>query len=147
MNFLIENIYIIWFIVAFIFIVGELFLPGFVVFFFGVAALIVAFETMIFEINPSFQIIQFIVFSGILLFIFHKFFRKEQKQLSSFDAETKNQLVKVIQDILPPQYGKVIFRGSEWSAESHQKILAGEMAEIVSHESIRLVVRKKKNFD
>lgn len=147
MNFLIENIYILWFIVAFIFIVGELFLPGFVVFFFGVAALIIAFETMIFEINPSLQIIQFIIFSGFLLFVFHKFFRKEQKQKSSFDAETENQLVKVTQDILPPQYGKVIFKGSEWSAESQQKIFAGEMAEIVSHESIRLVVKKKKNID
>lgn len=146
MNYLIENPYLLWFTIAFLFIVGELFLPGFVVFFFGVGAFIVALETMLFEVNPSLQIIQFIFFSGVLLFIFHKFFRKKEKIKSSFDVEVENKTVKVVKDILPPKSGKVLFKGSEWNAESDEKIFVGEIAEIINHESIRLIVKKKKVY-
>lgn len=145
-NYLLENIYLVWFLLSFIFIVGELFLPGFVVIFFGVASFIIAIETMIFQVHPSLQLLQFIFFSGVLLFIFHKFFRKETKEISSFDSEIQKRVVKVTQDIVPPKSGKVLFKGSEWSAESDEKILAGEMVEVIDYESIRLIVKKKKNY-
>ena len=144
------SIELIWLIVGIIFLISEIFIPGLVIAFFGIGALITSLTTWL-RLTTSFQL-QIIVFSGssvILLLILRKFLTKifqgkiiKNEEVTSFNLEVE-KIVPVTELIQPGEIGgKVRYHGALWSARSSETITPGESAAIVGCDSLTLIVEK-----
>ncbi len=139
---------LIWFIVGLIFLLAEFIIPGFVIFFFGAGAWIVALIALFFNVPLNFQLLIFLLSSVFLLIFLRKqvtqIFIGRQKKAGSQDDnidEFKGENATVIEEIVPGKPGKVEFHGSQWKAESDDQIAAGKIVEIISTKSITLKVK------
>jgi membrane protein implicated in regulation of membrane protease activity len=138
-----------WLMSGVVLMILEFALPGFVVFFFGIGAIIVGAISWIWDISFNTQLIIFIISSLVLLVTLRRWvkgifvgYTSSQKAIGELSHEFMGQKATVIEAILPDQPGKVEFRGSGWDAESNECIEVGTRVEIVGQESIRLKVRK-----
>jgi membrane protein implicated in regulation of membrane protease activity len=138
-----------WLMGGVLLMILEFALPGFVVFFFGVGAIIVGAIAWMWDISLNAQLIIFIISSLVLLVTLRKWvkgifvgYTTSQKGIGELSQEFMGQRATVIEAILPGQPGKVEFRGSGWDAESDECIEIGTRVQIVGQESIRLKVRK-----
>ncbi len=143
---------IIWTILGLIFIFAEFFIPGLVIAFFGVGALITALTTWI-GITPSIslQILVFTVFSILLLVFLRKFMKSVFMGTSnpdngkvSFDIQV-GEIVPCTEMIIPGEVGgKVKYHGTSWDARSAETIAPGESVKITGRDNITLLVEKIK---
>lgn len=139
---------LVWFIVGLIFLLAEFVIPGFVIFFFGVGAWVVALIALFFNVPLNFQLLIFLLSSVFLLIFLRKrvsrIFIGRQKGAQSQDDnidEFRGETATVIEEIVPGKPGKVEFHGSQWKAESDETISAGKTVEIISTRSITLKVK------
>ncbi len=145
---------LIWFIAGVIFFLAELAIPGFIIFFFGVGAWVVAILALFGLDNLTIQLIIFVVVSVLSLIIFRKkgksIFRGKEKTFESQDDGKLEEFIedfvgkkaKVISDIIPGDInGKVEFRGTQWKAESDEEIKTGAIVEIIARDNITLKVK------
>jgi len=142
---------IFWLICGLLLLLGEVLVPGFILFFFGVAALIVL---LLISIVPPLagmfwlQLILWIVLSVVLVFFLRKkfsgtfqgrMFRSELEDFVGHEAE-------VLEDISPDKAGRIKYRGTTWSALSEKEhIPKGEMALLQrksDDESMTFIVKK-----
>jgi membrane protein implicated in regulation of membrane protease activity len=142
---------IVWAILGIIFIFIEFFIPGLVIAFFGVGALITALTTLLDLTNSiASQLLVFIV-STILLLVF---LRKYVKNIFLGDTrETRGKkdalnieigkIVPVVELIQPGEVGgRVRYQGSTWAAKSNETIAPGESVKILGCENITLIVER-----
>jgi len=139
---------LVWFIVGLIFLLAEFIIPGFVIFFFGAGAWIVALIALFFNVPLNFQLLLFLLSSVFLLVFLRKrvtqIFIGRQKRVASQDEdidEFKGENATVIEEIVPGKPGKVEFHGAQWKAESDKTISVGKTVEIISTRSITLKVK------
>lgn len=119
---------IFWLICGLLLLLAEVLVPGFILFFFGVAALIVL---LLVSILPPFaemfwlQLITWITLSVVLVFFLRKkfsgtfqgrMFRSELEDFVGHEAE-------VLEDIGPDKPGRVKYRGTTWSALSEKEMI------------------------
>ncbi|KAA0210199.1 NfeD family protein [Ignavibacteria bacterium CHB1] len=140
-----------WFILGIVFLIAELFLPGFIIMFFGVGALITALLTQ-FGIISSFniQIIVFIASSVISLLTFRKrwstyFSGNVSHRLGKNESidDIKGKRARVINTITPGGIdGKVEFNGTNWDADAEEIIQSGEIVVIEARNNLRLIVKR-----
>ncbi len=142
---------ILWFLIGLFLILAEFIIPGLLIIFFGVGALIAALYSWIFNPGINTQLIVFIASSVFLLAILRKkmksiFFGKEdQRQQAGEDLEELiGQKAVAITDIVGEKNGKVEFHGTNWTAESDENISAGSIVEIIGKNSITLKVKTFK---
>ena len=145
---------LLWFIVGLVFLLAEFIIPGFIIFFFGVGAWIVALLSMFFNIPLNFQLLIFLLSSILLLLILRKrvtrIFIGRLKRAGSQDDnidEFKGESATVIEEIVPGKPGKVEFHGSQWKAEADDPIPAGKIVKIISTRSITLKVKPMKESE
>jgi membrane protein implicated in regulation of membrane protease activity len=140
------NLPLIWFIIGFAFFMLEFIVPGFILFFFGVAAWIVAILTLFIDIDLN---IQLLIFLGSALASV-AFFRKYLKEKVGMYREAPTMLEDEFigktgiaeTDIYPGRKGKVEFKGTSWDASSEDSITAGQQVRIVETRSILLIVKQ-----
>lgn len=143
----------IWLIIGSLLIVSEIFISGFVVFFFGVGALVTVVATLIFpESSLSSQIAFFtlaslasLLLSGVL---FKKTFRGDESSEHSC-AEIESDDISgadavAVSPISPLVKGRVEFRGTEWDATSEVEIASGRVVTIVGRDNLLLSVKPKQ---
>jgi membrane protein implicated in regulation of membrane protease activity len=143
---------VIWTILGLFFIFIEFFIPGLVIAFFGIGALVTALTTWI-GITPSLslQLIVFIVSSILSLILLRRllkrtFLGKEQEETfdRNFNIEI-GKIIPVIEFIQPGEVGgKVRYQGANWSATASEPIAPGESVEIVGIDGLTLIVEKVK---
>ena len=136
-----------WTVVGLLLILSEFIVPGFIIFFFGVGALLTGCLLFLFEGMPVYlQLVVFAVSSVILLLVLRRLFPgifggKERKSaLPPDDEECAGKMAEVLEPIVADIGGKVSFQGTEWhavSANAHQK---GDYVRIIRRENITLVV-------
>lgn len=137
--------YTIWLVAAIALIVLEFALPGFVVVFFGFAALFVAFLTWIGLISTSgAQLAIFAVVSVVSLVTLRRAFQRwfigtSQDEDVGQDEQLLGQEVIIVDDFINGR-GKVELNGVKWHATASKKLKAGQSARIVSRDSTQLVV-------
>lgn len=149
------NIYIfLWFTLGLIFILSELFIPGFTIFFFGCGAILTGISGLFIPYVADSYILQLIIWltSSILSLIFLRkkfsstFIGKlHQNQTDSFYGKN----AKVTSEIGPGTTGRIRIRGTTWNAESinNQQFITGESVIILSRkesESLTFIVDKIK---
>jgi len=149
------NIYtFLWFALGIVFIISELFIPGFTIFFFGCGAILTGFVGLVIPQVASSYVVQLIIWltSSILSLIFlrkkfsNTFSGKIHKnQTESFYGKT----AKVTDEIGENAPGRISIRGTTWNAESadNQKFFTGDKVLIIKRkesESLTFIVDKNK---
>jgi membrane protein implicated in regulation of membrane protease activity len=151
MDCLIKNPGLLWFLIGIVLMLLEFVIPGFVIIFFGIGAVITAILTWLGILQSSnLQIVIFIVSSLGTLIIFRnkgkKYFMggstkaKEEGKLSD---EIIGEKAIVAEEINPDNLtGKVELHGTMWNASSDSVIPKGIAVKIVGRKDLTLIVKK-----
>ena len=137
----------IWLIIAGLFFIGEIITVGFLVFWFGVGALL-AMITSFFTSNVIIQTTVFIISSTILLLVTKPFVKKfvdvKSTKTNAFSIIGKKALV--IKEINSHSVGQIKINGEVWSAEAEndETITEGSEVEIVKINGVKTIVKGVK---
>jgi inner membrane protein len=137
-----------WFLCGLIFLLAEFMIPGFVIFFFGVGAWVVALLLWM-DVGLSFtsQLFIFLLSSIISLVVFRRYGKKyfqgkvKTDKAQKFD-DVRGEKATVMVDISPNGIaGKVEFHGTMWNAESDLPIQKGAIVEVLERNNLTLKVK------
>ena len=138
----------IWLIIAGLFFIGEIITVGFLVFWFGVGA-IVAMIVSLFTSNIIIQTAAFVISSTILLFVTKPFVKKfvdiKPTNTNVFSIIGKKALV--IKEINSVHFsGQIKINGEVWSAETENDeiIPEGSEVEIIHIKGVKAIVKPIK---
>ncbi|MEN8199201.1 MAG: NfeD family protein [Thermodesulfobacteriota bacterium] len=138
---------LLWLIIGVILFLLEMAVPGFVLFFFGLAAWITALGTYIFAWSLNVQLGVFLAASLICLFslrsIVKKVFMGDAKEDGKDSILAKGgEKCTVTKTISPPAEGQVKFSGTFWRAEADEIIEEGATVSIVKQTDLLITVKK-----
>lgn len=140
------NISLLWFVFGFGFFLLEFLVPGFILFFFGVGAWIVAILTLFVEIDINVQLLIFLCTSILTVVLFRRWAKaklgmyREGPQV--LEDEFIGKVAVVESQISPDRNGKVQFKGTSWDAASSEIIEPGKPVQILDTKSIILIVKQ-----
>ena len=139
----------IWLITGIVLILSEFIIPGFVICFFGVSAIITAFVHWICPaVTFPWQILIFAILGVILLIACRRYMPgvfkgKENSAADDIDSDSIAGVSCICtSDISPDAPGKVEFRGSSWNAVSSDSIPAGSRCIVKARKNLTLEVVK-----
>ncbi len=136
-----------WFVLGLLLAIAELVIPGFVIIFFGVGALVAA---AVAQFTDASLLVQGYVFAGAsvcALVIGRRCFRKTlhgKRGPTAADADDDGLIgatVEVTEAIEPPRTGRVSLHGTEWTASAERPIAKGETVTVVARTNITLNVK------
>lgn len=139
---------LIWFLIGLALLLLEFTLPGFIIFFFGVGAWMVAVLCLFTDVSLNAQLGIFLVVSVLLLISLRKWVKTvfigritlKQNLDEKFEDFVGKKAV-VSKRITPGSQGRVEFHGSNWNAESDEIILEGTTVEIIKKNNITFKVK------
>ncbi|OEU57543.1 MAG: hypothetical protein BA862_12415 [Desulfobulbaceae bacterium S3730MH12] len=138
-----------WLTIGVMLLFLELAVPGFILFFFGVGALLTSLGAYLFHLSLSWQLVLFIIASLASLFSLRNIIQKRFLQPSSPGEEDEDaQLVTlgergvVSSIIVPPAGGRIKYSGTFWKATADERIDEGEIISIVSQKGLVIHVEK-----
>jgi len=141
---------LIWLAAGVLFLVLESVLPGFVLFFFGLGALVTSLSSWLFQLTLNEQLVIFLVSSLLSLITLRGFIKRtflggltgsQDDHVIAVGGES----VVVTRTIDPPMEGKVKYSGTFWRAVSEEKIEEGEIATVISQEGLIMRVKRKND--
>jgi membrane protein implicated in regulation of membrane protease activity len=142
-----SNPAVLWFIAGFVFFLLEFAIPGFILFFFGVGAWIVALLALFMDIPINVQLLLFLGASLITIVLFRKSLNRimqRKKGAVELEDEFLGQTARSETAIAPGRRGKVYFKGTSWEATSDDVIGPDENVTIIGNDSIILLVKSTK---
>ena len=124
---------------------AELISPGFVVFFFGLAAATVSLLKWMFPSLPLWgQLAAFSILSIIYLLVLRKYiksvFTGEKDESSSINNEYVGRVGRVVEVIRPEVPGRILLGDAEWTARSATRLDPGTEVRVVAQENLTLRV-------
>jgi membrane protein implicated in regulation of membrane protease activity len=138
---------IFWFLLGLVLFLAELFMPGFIIFFFGVGAWATAVLCLVADPGINLQIIVFAITSVIALLIFRRLLRRKffhREHVIDVDDEFTGKEAIAKNDFSHDRNGKVEFKGTIWNAESDSEIKDGQRVIILQKDNFKLIVEPKK---
>jgi membrane protein implicated in regulation of membrane protease activity len=136
-----------WIVAGVVLIILELVVPGAVLIFLGVGALLVALliwlgmvQTLVSSITAWF------IASLVLLLVLRSFFQRfvsgdAEKQSTDEDLDAYGEVVDVVEAVGPSQEGRIRYRGTTWQAACYDHTIeAGAKAQIVYRENLIWIV-------
>ncbi len=146
---------IVWLIIGILLIFSEFVIPGLVIGFFGIGAIITSFLTWLGVTTVIHtQLLSFTVASLLMLIFLRKFFSRifQGEETEGEDGVNFNiqigKIVPVTELIEPGEVGgRVRYQGTIWKAVSNERIAPGESVAITGCDNITLVVEKIKKED
>ncbi len=143
-----------WFSIGIILILAEMFVPTFILLFFGLGAILASIVSA-FGLGIEWQLVSFIVSTPLLLFFGRSKIKNifvGKKEIVEEENEESNSLsalyslpVKVDKEIKANGEGTVIVGDSYWRASSSSHIAAGKMVKIIkqdNHDKLLLIVKE-----
>ena len=133
---------IVWLIIGLVLLILEFAVPGLVIFFFGLGALLVGALCYAFNLSLNAQIVLFLVSSvGMLISLRQSLSRvflghATDSEVSEDALEVVGERVKVIQPISPQATGKVEFHGAQWQAACTCAVPEGRTVEVVGRDNL-----------
>lgn len=144
------NLSLIWFIIGFAFFMLEFAVPGFILFFFGIAAWIVAVLTLFIDISLNVQLLIFLGSALLTVALFRKYLKDKLGMYRETPRLLEDEFIGKIgyaeTEISPSKNGKVDFKGTSWEASSADTIAAGQQVQIIETRSILLIVKLINNI-
>ena len=134
-----------WMYVGAFLMLAELASPGFVVFFFGLAAATVSLSKWAFPLLPLWgQFAAFSVYSIIYLLVLRKYLKKvftgDKQESSSINNEYIGRVGRVVEVVRPDVPGRIILGDAEWAAKSDRRLDPGTEVRVVSQDNLTLGV-------
>lgn len=142
--------WLLWFVAGVGLAFLEMAVPGFVILFFGIGCIVTAAVAGLFDITVTQQVLTFgvstILSLALLRRLFVRYLRgQESESRDGYDDSPMGAHVKVVQTVSPAMRGKVLHRGTSWTAASNERIEEGELAEITGYaDNSRLVFTIRK---
>lgn len=131
----------VWIIGGLIIAALEMIVPGFVIIWFGVAAVVTGILAL-FVRNTYVQLGTFAVMSGLLVFlaqwISRRITRPEPEPAGA--NRMPGAVGVVVQKIVPGEVGRVKVTGEEWRAEANVALAPGRRIRVLRVEGTRLIV-------
>lgn len=139
-----------WLIIGVMLFLLELALPGFILFFFALGALVTALATWLSPIDIAWQLALFIAASlGSLLGLRNIIQSKLFTSTPTKGEEDKDVMLAVAGEkgvvsmtINPPAEGRINYSGSSWRATADEKVEVGEIVAIVRQKGLVIHVEK-----
>ena len=131
--------WLIWFLLGIGLAFLELYLPGFIVLFFGIGCLGTSGALLLWDLSLTQQILLFLTTSITSLLLLRKWLMRIFRGVSSdkpdedFDDFPRGAHVKVLKTITPDNSGRIQYRGTAWDALADETIEAGDTVEIVRY--------------
>ena len=139
-----------WLVIALFFFILEIATAGFLVFWFGVGALVATVMSLFIK-NVIIQTLIFLAVSSVLLIftkpLTNKILSKSNKVVKTNAYSVEGKVGKVIKDIEPIEgRGQVIIDGETWSAKSFDDsfIAAGTEIKVESLNGVKVIVKPFK---
>ena len=134
------SIYLIWILIGVGFLIAEIIIPTFIMFFFAIGAVIVSIVTACFDLSINSQIILFALSSVISLVLLRNYMKNIFKGNESkgkdeyFDnsIDPNKNIAIVSKTIEPNSFGEVKYKGTFYKAQSENSIDEGKKVKIVS---------------
>ena len=135
----------IWLYVGAFLMLAELISPGFVVFFFGLAAVTVSVLKWIFPSLPLWgQLAAFSVLSIFYLLVLRRYiksvFMGAKDESASIDNEYVGRVGRVVAGIRPEVPGRILLGDAEWAAQAATRLETGTEVRVVAQENLTLRV-------
>ena len=135
-----------WLIAGIVLMLMELMTPGFVVFFFGLAAATVS---LCVWVVPGFgaywQLAAFSVFSILYLVVLRRYvksvFMGDSEEIAVAD-DLVGRVGKVTELVRPEVPGRVQVRDAEWTAKADVRLEPGDEVKVVAHDNLTVTVEK-----
>ena len=141
-----------WLIIGVMLLFLEMALPGFIMFFFGLAALITALVTWLFPIAIAWQLGLFIVASVVSLLTLRDLIKRRffNTAVTEDGEDADEDVVLAVQgdravvavEIAPPAEGRINYSGTSWRASADEKIEEGEIVAVVRQDNLVIHVEK-----
>lgn len=134
-----------WLVIGIMLFVMEMAVPGFVLFFFGVGAWVVAGISWLYPVSLAAQLTIFLIASLVTLGVFRKFLRGKffSGEERDHNIVEEGDTASVEEDIHPPMKGKVKLAGTFWQASADSVINKGEIVHVVSRDGLVVHVKKE----
>lgn len=141
---------VVWFGIGFAFFLLEFIIPGFILFFFGIGAWVVAILMLFTDVSLNVQLLVFLGCSILSVVLFRNWAKAklgmDKTAPIKLDDEYIGRTALAETFIGPGTNGKVEFKGASWDACSDDTILAGEQVRITETRSILLIVKSNKSI-
>ena len=144
-----------WFIAGILIMLLELLIPGIVIIFFGLGAIVVAIGRWIGlydSLISSFAV--WIISSLMFVILLRKFIRKlfpadEKYQHIKEDLDACGSVVDVVETVNDENdNGRIRFQGTTWPAISEEGIIeAGKKAKLIARDNLAWIVESFEDFD
>ncbi len=136
-----------WLIIGMVLMMLELVVPGFVIIFFGIGAVLVGLLTWLIPgLSDIAQLFLLPILSIAGLAVFRRYFVKRVVKAGTEtgtnfdDNDCIGKVVKVVEAIAPETPGKVELNGVNWTASCESAVSVGQNVKIVSRSGLTLVV-------
>ena len=134
-----------WMYVGAFLMLAELASPGFVVFFFGLAAATVSLLKWMFPSLPLWgQLAAFSVLSILYLLVLRKYLKKvftgDKQESPSIDNEYIGRVGRVVEVVRPDVPGRILLGDAEWTAKAATRLEPGTEVRVVAQENLTLAV-------
>ena len=136
----------IWMYVGAFLMLAELASPGFVVFFFGLAAATVSALKGIFPSMPLWmQLAAFSFLSIFYLLVLRRYLKRvfvgEKEESSSIGKEYIGRVGRVVEVVRPDVPGRILLGDAEWAATSDTRLEPGTEVRVVAQDNLTLGVK------
>ncbi|MBW1636431.1 MAG: NfeD family protein [Deltaproteobacteria bacterium] len=136
-----------WLIMGVMLFFLELAVPGFILFFFGLGALLTSLAVYLFHLSLSWQLALFIIASLVALFslrniVQRQFIHPPAEEDLDIPLVTVGDRGVVTSRIDPPAEGRIRYSGTFWRAAAEEEIDEGEIISIVSQEGLIIHVER-----
>ncbi len=141
---------IIWCLIGLALFIMEFTLPGLIVFFFGLGAMVVSVTCLFVTMSLNMQLGLFLVASVALLLALRHWLKgvftghtKGAQDLHLDLQDFAGGIAEAKTDLQPGTPGKVEYHGTEWNAETDEVIPAGTSVEVTGRKSLTLTVKTR----
>jgi len=132
-----------WLILGLLLLILEFVVPGLVLIFFGLGALLTALLLWAVDMSLTAQILVFCVSSVVMLLGLRRFTKPVlfgQSSSAPDEEELIGQHGRVTRSIAPPDEGRVQLHGVEWSAVASEPLAEGCSVEVTGRDNLTLTV-------
>lgn len=124
----------------------EIMAPGFVVFFFGLAAATVGLTLFAFDFSATAQMALFTAFSIVYIVGLRRFmkalFMGETAESRAISSEYVGRHGKVVEAIRPEVPGRILLGDAEWTAVAREGLVPGTEVRVVAQKNLTLTVER-----
>lgn len=136
----------IWLYVGAFLMLAEILAPGFVIFFFGLAAATVGLLLFAFDFSATVQAALFSALSVVYLVALRRVvksvFMGETAEAGAVAGEYVGRVGRVVETIRPEVPGRILLGDAEWTASAGERLEPGTEVRVVAQENLTLAVEK-----